>query len=157
MNRDYSVDIAKGVGILFVVIGHCHIPIEKEIFVFHLPVFFFIAGFFFRMESYKEFAWKKFRTLLVPAAFFYLLGLVIKAPAFFARHGMEYFQGNISNTGHAFDVCHANGPVWFIFCLWTLLNIFYFLKKYALNRGYIANSLVVMAIFGGVFSGIKSD
>ena len=77
MNRDYSVDIAKGVGILFVVIGHCHIPIEKEIFVFHLPVFFFIAGFFFRMESYKEFAWKKFRTLLVPAAFFYLLGLVI--------------------------------------------------------------------------------
>lgn len=52
MNRDYSVDIAKGFGIFFV-IGHCHIPIEKEIFVFHLPVFFFIAGFFFKMESYK--------------------------------------------------------------------------------------------------------
>lgn len=129
MNRDYSVDIAKGVGILFVVIGHCHIPIEKEIFVFHLPVFFFIAGFFFRMESYKEFAWKKFRTLLVPAAFFYLLGLVIKAPVFFARHGMEYFQGNISNTGHAFDVCHANGPVWFIFLSLDTPEHLLFLKE----------------------------
>lgn len=47
-NRDKSVDIAKGIGIILVVWGHTFgcCPVMKEIDFFHMPLFFFVAGFF---------------------------------------------------------------------------------------------------------------
>ena len=44
------IDIAKGIGIILVVIGHCNPParIEKFIFSFHMPLFFFVSGYVYR-------------------------------------------------------------------------------------------------------------
>lgn len=47
MNRNLSIDNAKGIGILLVVWGHFLVPdppLFKEIFYFHMPLFFIIAG-----------------------------------------------------------------------------------------------------------------
>ena len=43
------VDIAKGYGILLVIIGHLPIPwiISRSLYSFHLPLFFFLSGYFF--------------------------------------------------------------------------------------------------------------
>ena len=49
MNRNLSIDNAKGIGILLVVWGHFLVPdppLFKEIFYFHMPLFFIIAGCF---------------------------------------------------------------------------------------------------------------
>ncbi|MCD4694754.1 MAG: acyltransferase family protein, partial [Bacteroidales bacterium] len=47
------IDIAKGIGILLVVYGHCQPPplIEKFVYAFHMPLFFFISGFLFRHKA----------------------------------------------------------------------------------------------------------
>lgn len=66
------IDIAKGIGMLLVIFGHFGMsPKGKEIisFVkssFHMPLFFFISGLFFKeSESLKEcFDWSIKRLIL---------------------------------------------------------------------------------------------
>lgn len=47
--RDTTVDIAKGLGIFLVVLGHVPIPMWlcTPIYLFHMPLFFFLSGMFF--------------------------------------------------------------------------------------------------------------
>lgn len=44
--RDYSLDIAKGICILFMVVGHSGCPayLQTFIYMFHMPCFFFVSG-----------------------------------------------------------------------------------------------------------------
>lgn len=81
MQRDKSVDIAKGIGIILVVWGHTFgcCPIFNWIHLFHMPLFFLLSGCFINPnESYRVFFYKKWRTLLVPFISFYLICLSIK-------------------------------------------------------------------------------
>lgn len=47
-NRIKTVDAARGIAILLVILGHCCYsldePINKVILSFHMPLFFFISG-----------------------------------------------------------------------------------------------------------------
>lgn len=54
MEREKSIDILKGIGILAVVIGHSSdIPpqLHHLIFSFHMPLFFIASGIFYRKET----------------------------------------------------------------------------------------------------------
>ena len=81
-NRLKHLDIARGICIFFVVLGHAIIPsirnnnkileyIYKYIYSFHMPVFFIISGIIFENNVYKydsklQFLKKKAKLLLVP-------------------------------------------------------------------------------------------
>lgn len=56
-NRIVSFDILKGGGILLVILGHIQIPymLKTVIYSFHMPLFFFVSGCFFRPISLREF------------------------------------------------------------------------------------------------------
>ena len=49
-NRDVSIDIMRGIGILSMLVGHCVIPdlLHKFIYMWHMPLFFIASGYFFR-------------------------------------------------------------------------------------------------------------
>lgn len=50
-NRTQSVDIAKGILIILVVVAHAQADIVHDIiFIFHMPLFFVISGFLIRQE-----------------------------------------------------------------------------------------------------------
>lgn len=73
--RDVTMDICKGVGILLVVAGHAELPyqVAGRIYLFHLPLFFFISGYFMgRASGATSLVVKKTKTLLIPALAFYL-------------------------------------------------------------------------------------
>ncbi len=88
--RDNSVDIAKGLGILFVIGGHCAFEIpDFPSYSFHIPLFYFISGFFIhsyisRKPTCTQFVKKRFDSLLVPYFIYniifgfvtYLLGFI---------------------------------------------------------------------------------
>lgn len=76
--RDIAFDIAKGIGIILVVVGH-YIPAGAPkwyvdfidfIYYFHMPLFFIIAGYFYdrstRRTDYLPFVWSKFQRLMIP-------------------------------------------------------------------------------------------
>lgn len=74
------VDYGKGLAILLVFWGHAICPEPALIFfyAFHIPLFYALSGFVFsirRYPSFVPFVWRKFRTLIVPGAFF---GVIIK-------------------------------------------------------------------------------
>ena len=65
------IDIAKGIGIILVVIGHSNPPFRllSFIFAFHMPLFFFISGFVFRpttSDKYLSRLKKDFSRLVIP-------------------------------------------------------------------------------------------
>jgi len=44
--RDASISIARGIAIIFMVMGHAGCPVEMRQFfaLFHMPIFFFVSG-----------------------------------------------------------------------------------------------------------------
>jgi len=80
--RLISIDIARGIGILLVVLGHTlaeanyHVQnaavlfLGQLIYSFHMPLFFFISGMFFKPEMrFSEMLKRRFDSLLKPYLF----------------------------------------------------------------------------------------
>ena len=74
--RNLAIDLVKGVAIIAVVIGHLdncadvidYMPykvVHKIIYSFHMPLFFIVAGFFFRPKSFYQ----DFKRLFYPYLF----------------------------------------------------------------------------------------
>jgi fucose 4-O-acetylase-like acetyltransferase len=71
-----TVDRAKGLAILLVVLGHINSPLSGVIFSFHVPFFFFLAGLFIKTSySEKTYLEKGLKRLIVPFLIFGFLGL----------------------------------------------------------------------------------
>ena len=68
MSRDETFDIMKCIGILSVIAGHCIIPdmLHRFIYMWHMPLFFFVSGYFYRPKSEKEVAKNSIRGLIIP-------------------------------------------------------------------------------------------
>lgn len=64
------IDVAKGVGILLVILGHSMVGdifLKNVIYSFHMPFFFILSGYFLNFErSIKSNMQKSFKMLLVP-------------------------------------------------------------------------------------------
>lgn len=76
--REIWLDYVKAIGIILVVAGHCNLPegITNYIYLFHMPLFFFISGYLFprKIKSSKEFLKKKAKRLLYP---YFVCGVLI--------------------------------------------------------------------------------
>lgn len=79
--RKKYVDIFKGLAIILVVIGHTNAPIVTHIYLFHVPAFFFIAGYLSGMERQKlsEFLFKKIHSLFIPFISINILFIILVA------------------------------------------------------------------------------
>ncbi|MBF1069294.1 MAG: acyltransferase family protein, partial [Prevotellaceae bacterium] len=54
--RIEALDIAKGIGIILVIIGHMSSSYLRDwIYSFHMPLFFIISGICFKTEKYPSF------------------------------------------------------------------------------------------------------
>ena len=78
-DRLQYIDIAKGIAIICVILGHLgKSDINRVVFTFHMPIFFFITGYFTSdKRSIGAFIKVKARTLLVPYALTCLMIIVI--------------------------------------------------------------------------------
>lgn len=147
-NRDKSVDIAKGIGIVLVVWGHTFgaCPIYDEIHLFHMPLFFFVGGFFIAdNDNPVLFVYKKYRTLLIPFIFFYSISLAIKF-ALQASHtkGIDH----IVTDSNFFSLSNINYPLWFILCLFTVSALYFFICKLIRNKFIHSLLIILLALTG---------
>lgn len=127
-----ALDLAKGLGIILVVIGHC-IPINSVpcqiIFTFHMPLFFLTSGYFFRTEEkFPDLIQKKSRSLLLPFARYFLLGLAVTliVPA---------WRTGLSLAGIKKDLILAdpnavhNSSIWFLVALFFVFILVWIILK----------------------------
>ncbi len=82
MTRNTNLSICKGIAIILMCAGHteCHWFIINFIYLFHMPLFFIAAGYFFN-KKYEQDPWlfckKRFKGLYVPFVKWSLLFLVL--------------------------------------------------------------------------------
>lgn len=108
-NRILWVDVAKGLGIILVVLGHGLLPHSLHLLIdgFHMPLFFILSGFTFCVASSPLlFIRKKISRILVPYLLWYMLSVVLNV---------------------------ENGPLWFLRVLFISLVLCYFLIKWIPN------------------------
>lgn len=89
MKRFLSVDIAKGISIIAIVLGHINFQYPagqlvntKDLFIYlwHVAVFFLLAGFFIKEEQLvqpKLWLKKKFSSLYLKILYFYILAVLL--------------------------------------------------------------------------------
>ena len=117
-------DVAKGICIISVVLGHLGIA-TRFVYFYHLPVFFFISGLFLNAEKYsfKDFLLKKIKSLYVPYVIISLLFAIIFD-----------FQ-NMKNVKYVLRIflfdskAPFTGTFWFILCLLINSTIAFITEK----------------------------
>lgn len=129
-DRNYTVDIAKGYGMILVIAGHLFTYGSNPfnfIFSFHMPLFFFLSGFLFTLEKYprpSDLFKKVFRTMVTTYLFFIFIGFIL-----------YFISGRLKPNAHLLysiflkgqpDVC---GSLWFITCLAIVYILFYFIIR----------------------------
>jgi len=137
---DY-LDVAKGIAILLVILGHCCVTFDpgrgigmivnpwlKAIYSFHMPLFFVAAGVVSRPRS--DVAWgtalrKDFGSLLVPYAIFALI----------------YMPFSLTNVGRMLygttQMIRSSGEpcthLWFLPCLFVSRQLMFFVLNFSLK------------------------
>jgi len=87
------LDIAKGIGILLVVLGHndfevISLFVQRLIYSFHMPLFFFLSGYFISTAvQFFDFVKKRFNALLKP--FFFTIFLIYFTSVSFEKMGFN--------------------------------------------------------------------
>jgi len=148
MSRNNSIDIAKGLGILLVVLGHNwiidhdHGLIFQLIFSFHMPLFFLLGGVFLSTAGgLPEFIRNKADTLLKPYLVVLALFGIYQIVIGFTTPG-KYYAGMLYGVGSTI----AWAPLWFLTSLFVTL-IFARLLVPALTRiGRAPASLLVAVL-----------
>ena len=83
LKRNTTISIAKAIGIILMVIGHSGCPnwIHNYIYMYHMPLFFFCSGYFFKdikdTNQIKVFIIRKCKGLYIPYVKWSILFLLL--------------------------------------------------------------------------------
>lgn len=132
MQRNKSIDIAKGIGIIAVVWGHLQLacPIKSELYIFHMPLFFILSGYFFNdfSESIKQVLLKRFHSYLVPYFIFMIVDLLIFVILYLIAGKSQQIHISLGILFHPYGVVT---PLWFLLCLFEVHILYYIIHRYA--------------------------
>ena len=121
------VDLAKGIGVVLVVLGHLiyhHMaltPIAKAIYSFHMPMFFIMSGYVMKKDELSLFRYinRKLFRLIVPTI---LLSAVLQT-VYIGIHGLDNLGSFISGLFFIEGYIYFNYPAWFFIVMFEALII----------------------------------
>lgn len=167
------IDFLQFIGPIFVIIGHAMNgltynpilnPIKDWIYIFHMPLFFFISGYLFiykeglQNKSYKDFIKGKFLRLMLP---YIVLNIIFIIPKFlgsaFIKDQVEF---SLQYFIYIFLAPRANiwGHLWFLFALflvYLISPIFEVIRKNKKKVYWVILIIACLLIF--LFRPIHSD
>lgn len=123
--RSATIDIAKGIAIFLVVIGHnlyvrnsLH-GMYESIYLFHMPLFLALSGVNYSKISFSSYIQKRSKTILRP---YFVPLLVLFVFSSLKIHSIDYQQlgGIFYGTGHTIKWT----PLWFLTFLFVVLAVF---------------------------------
>ncbi|SNZ04726.1 Fucose 4-O-acetylase [Terribacillus aidingensis] len=151
MTRKRWIDIAKGLSIILVVIGHSgHLEMNHFLAWFRMPFFFFVSGLIFKVNEKEDYwSWSRIqiRQLMIPylsygILFILLFFAVDPTNGYLIDSASDFLYGGMVLEG-------AHTVFWFITCLLLTRLLFGFLLRYALSIqlitigcGYILSHLL---------------
>jgi fucose 4-O-acetylase-like acetyltransferase len=124
------IDIARGIGILLVVLAHNNLAgyapfLHHLIYSFHMPLFFFLSGLFFKPEMpFWSVLARRLDTLVKP--FFFTIFLIYFFEVFYDNMGLPVAFSRIVKAFYANGYYLDWVATWFLPALFTV-NMFAFL------------------------------
>lgn len=155
-NRKSFVDVAKGIGIILVVLGHLDVDGQLSrniIYSFHMPLFFMLSGVFSNTNgSFKSYFKKNLLSLYTP----YIIFVAIDAAACIVIGGFNV--SNLVNVAYEkgkelFGIGFGalNRPIWFFFALFIVRLAYYFISRaLALKVASVAAGIAFVALNGAI-------
>ena len=130
--RIHYIDIAKGLGIFWVVLTHASYEewIWRYSWQFHMPFFFFLAGLVYQERySFKEFFLRRLRSLIIPYFIFafitFIYWLWIERPFRPGDQSVIYELIGIFYGDYDSNRLFFNPPLWFLPCLFVTELLFW--------------------------------
>lgn len=159
VERNRTIDVAKGIGILLVVFAHMNYvePWQSIIYGFHIPLFFILAGMTFQKDKYPclgAFVKRRIQTLLVPYLFFALFSVIFRLALDIAFNGISS-TAFVSASKHLLQFitarysqqAAANVALWFVPCLFLLECLYYMIMQIP-SRVVSFGTIVLLVGFG---------
>lgn len=159
-NRIQYWDVAKGITIMLMILGHTNVPtyLWTIIFSFHMPVFIIINGYFIRNYDIKRTFKRSVKTLLLP----YFVTCIVSAFIYaFMKNGESGFLepflykikamvGGMSKISTKFQNFDSVGVVWFVCCLFIARNLYVILMKLLEKYSEVIriSVVIILAILG---------
>ena len=160
------IDIARGICIIAIVIGHTlkNSWLRTYALSFDVPMFFFLSGYCYRYPTNKlNYIWKKVRTIVTPYVFFsivsiFAFGLASKLiprvndimDCSILNNLLVMIYGNSKP-----DIMKYNSPLWFLPCFFVTSVFACFLESIIrkIDKCEILRSgaILLLILSGGVF------
>lgn len=138
--RRLFADIAKGFGIILVVMEHDHFintdhtHVQTIILSFHMPLFYFLSGLFFKPQhSFSTQVSARFHSLIKP---YFSVCLAFAGLLLLKNHDLGLFVGNAYGIfyGTGRTLHWPYGALWFLPNLFVTTFFYYFIYKEMLSR-----------------------
>ncbi len=167
MKRFDYVDIAKGLGILLVIMGHIqhdYVPFCGSV---HIPLFFMMSGYLYELEreSYKPFGQsvrKRAIRLLIPYLIYnfvlyakYILSMLVSGE-FTVKLAIDGVLGFLYSSSILYKgvpseanfngFVFGNGPLWFLTAMVASSVVFYGITYFVLKQKFDLKKIIVSAV-----------
>ena len=177
-NRIALFDVAKGIAIIAVVLGHIEMPafLHRFIYLWHMLFFFVLAGYFFKEKYYSslnnllEFIKNKFTRLMIPYLgfnllfealhnFFINIHFYTTNSDFFCSKAIVPYYTNIQEPVIRFftTIEPLIAPSWFLYVLFFALVFFaminFVCKKFEYNFNLNMTILILLCLVLGYYFG----
>lgn len=148
--RLVHIDFLKGIGIILVLLGHLPINgiIHMQIYSFHMPLFFFCSGLFFKPKTIVQGFKKDAKSILIPYVFFASI-LVITLIGLGCVHykSLEVAVCQLKLNpldSQCYPLYHT---IWFLICMFFVKELLNTFSKITANYRLIG--------WGGVFGSYR--
>lgn len=169
-NQNTFFSIYKGIGIILIVIGHAalYTPIYYFVYLFHITIFFFVAGYFFKdkhIENPLLFLKKKLIRYYIPWVIFGVVFVLLHN--IFLKYSLISYNSHTKIDFLPYDTVDIAkkilsvlsffgwkepllAPLWFLFGMFSGLMVFFSIsfiaKKISIKNFEIIRSLLVSII-----------
>jgi fucose 4-O-acetylase-like acetyltransferase len=152
--RLISIDIAKAICIILVVIGHYNPDNSPEwynqlnqlIYTFHMPLFVFVSGYVYwatrKPVNYKDFIEKKFNRLMIP---YFFVSVIIIGIKLLSEKGL-HMENPVSITTF-YEMLYLPVAGYFLWFIYTLFLIFLIAPFFSTNKKLIIFLILSLILF----------
>ncbi len=168
--NDIRMSIVKALGIIFSVAGHAAIytSLCRFLYLFHVTIFFFVAGYFFQdnyIKSPLKFISSKLKRLYIPWLIYGIIFVLLHN--FFLKHNIILYNFNSHKYFEPYTLEKVVDkilnvltffrwkepllmPLWFLFGLFSGLMFFYMvtfaIKKFNLKRSEFFRTIFIVIL-----------
>ncbi len=149
--RDPAVDVARGILITLMILGHfgnLDPTFRAIIYSFHMMEFVLLSGYFFspeRCENLKKSIVHLLKTFIIPYAVFAVIYVIIQGGGIAAVRTVLL---GISYTDRILVGESSVGPVYFILMLFVVRVIYLLLRKTVPNEFWMHGICLALSVFG---------